>query len=198
MKHKHLDVLIIGAGLSGVGAACHLSRKCPDLRYGILERRKRVGGTWDLFRYPGIRSDSDMFTLGYNFQPWTDTKMLADGPSIRNYIEETAEHHQVHKKIHFGLKVTAEDWSSEFNRWTVTALNEETGEEEVFTAGFVLNCTGYYNYDAGYTPKIPGINRFGGDVIHPQHWPDNYDYTGKRVVVIGSGEIGRASCRERV
>ncbi|WP_299125273.1 NAD(P)/FAD-dependent oxidoreductase, partial [uncultured Alcanivorax sp.] len=187
MKHKHLDVLIIGAGLSGVGAGCHLSRKCPDLRYGILERRKRVGGTWDLFRYPGIRSDSDMFTLGYNFRPWTDTKMLADGPSIRNYIEETAEHHQVHRHIHFGLKVTDEDWSSEFNRWTVTALNEETGEEEIFTAGFVLNCTGYYNYDAGYTPKIPGINRFGGEVIHPQHWPDEYDYTGKRVVVIGSG-----------
>ncbi len=187
MKHKHLDVLIIGAGLSGVGAACHLSRKCPDLRYGILERRKRVGGTWDLFRYPGIRSDSDMFTLGYNFRPWTDTKMLADGPSIRKYIEETAEQHQVSKHIQFGLKVISEDWSSDFNRWTVTAINEETGEEQTFTAGFVLNCTGYYNYDAGHTPKIPGINRFGGDVIHPQHWPQNYDYSGKRVVVIGSG-----------
>ena len=187
MKHKHLDVLIIGAGLSGIGAACHLNRDCPDLRYEIVERRKRVGGTWDLFRYPGIRSDSDMFTLGYNFRPWPDTKMLADGPSIRKYIEETAEQHQVVDKIHFGLKVLSEEWSSESNRWTVTAQNEETGEEETFTAGFVLNCTGYYNYDAGHTPKIPGITRFGGDVIHPQHWPENYDYSGKRVVVIGSG-----------
>lgn len=187
MKHKHLDVLIIGAGLSGIGAACHLSRDCPQLRYGIVERRKRIGGTWDLFRYPGIRSDSDMFTLGYNFRPWTDTKMLADGPSIRKYIEETAEQHTVGKHIRFGLKVTDQEWSSKNNRWTITALNEETDEEETFTAGFLLNCTGYYNYDAGYTPKISGLTRFGGEVIHPQHWPEDYDYSGKKVVVIGSG-----------
>lgn len=187
MKHRHLDVLIIGAGLSGIGAACHLSRKCPDLRYGIIERRQRIGGTWDLFRYPGIRSDSDMFTLGYNFQPWTDTKMLADGPSIRRYIENTADQYRVKKHIRFGLKVISSEWDSRKNRWTVTALNEESGEHETFTAGFLFNCTGYYNYDAGYTPKIPGIGRFGGEVIHPQQWPENYDYSGKRVVVIGSG-----------
>ncbi|MDF1822166.1 MAG: NAD(P)/FAD-dependent oxidoreductase [Alcanivoracaceae bacterium] len=187
MNHSHLDVLIIGAGLSGIGAACHLKQKAPEVRFGIVERRKRIGGTWDLFRYPGIRSDSDMFTLGYNFRPWTDTKMLADGPSIRHYIEDTAKTYRVKKHIHFGLKVLSEEWDSGKNLWTVTALNEETGEKETFTASFVFNCTGYYNYDAGYTPKIPGINRFGGDVIHPQHWPDNYDYSGKRVVVIGSG-----------
>jgi len=187
MKHHQLDVLIVGAGLSGIGAACHLARKCPDYRYGIVERRTRIGGTWDLFRYPGIRSDSDMFTLGYSFRPWTDTKMLADGPAIRQYIEDTAREYQVKKHIHFGRKVVSESWDSTKNLWTVLVVNEETGEEESFTARFLFNCTGYYNYDAGYTPRIPGIKRFGGEVIHPQHWPENYDYTGKRVVVIGSG-----------
>ncbi|HCW88824.1 MAG TPA: FAD-containing monooxygenase EthA [Marinobacter sp.] len=187
MNHPYLDVLIIGAGLSGIGAACHLKKKCPDVRFGIVERRTRIGGTWDLFRYPGIRSDSDMFTLGYNFRPWTETKMLADGPSIRHYIDDTAKAYRVSEHIHFGLKVLSEEWDSGKNVWTVTALNEETGEEETFSAGFVFNCTGYYNYDAGYTPKIPGLNNFAGDVIHPQHWPEDYDYSGKNVVVIGSG-----------
>lgn len=187
MKHDHLDVLIIGAGLSGIGAACHLSRKCPDLSYGIIERRSRIGGTWDLFRYPGIRSDSDMFTLGYNFRPWTETKMLADGPSIRSYIESTADEYGVKEHINFGLKVISAEWDSISCRWTVTAKNDENDDIEVFTAGFLFCCTGYYNYDSGYTPKIPGISRFGGDVIHPQNWPENYDYSGKQVVVIGSG-----------
>lgn len=187
MKNPHLDVLIIGAGLSGIGAACHLGRQCPNLSYGIIERRKRIGGTWDLFRYPGIRSDSDMFTLGYNFRPWTDTKMLADGPAIRCYIEETAREYEVGEHIRFGLQVLTEEWDSAKGIWTVTTLNEETGSTETFTAGFLLNCTGYYNYDAGHTPKITGLSRFGGDIIHPQHWPENYDYSGKRVVVIGSG-----------
>ena len=187
MNHPHLDVLIIGAGLSGIGAACHLSRDCPELSYGIVERRKRIGGTWDLFRYPGIRSDSDMFTLGYNFRPWTDTKMLADGPAIRNYIERTAKEYSVSERINFGRKVTDYEWDSKQRRWTVSAVNEETGSEEKFTAGFLFSCTGYYNYDAGYTPDISGIDQFKGEVIHPQHWPENFDYTGKKVVVIGSG-----------
>jgi len=187
MKHTYLDVLIIGAGLSGIGAACHLKKKCPSLRFGIIERRKRIGGTWDLFRYPGIRSDSDMFTLGYNFRPWTDTKMLADGPSIRNYIEDTASEYGVKRHINFGLKVLWESWNSEKNHWIVTAIDETTGEEHQFNAGFVLNCTGYYKYDAGYTPDIPGLDKFKGKLIHPQHWPEDYDYSGKRVVVIGSG-----------
>lgn len=156
MKHRHLDVLIIGAGLSGIGAACHLQKKCPNVRFGIIERRERIGGTWDLFRYPGIRSDSDMFTLGYNFRPWTRTKMLADGPSIRSYIEDTARDYDVKKHIHFGLKVLSEEWDSKKCHWTVTAVNEKTGKEETFSAGFVFNCTGYYKYDAGYTPDIPG------------------------------------------
>jgi monooxygenase len=187
MKHPYLDVLIIGAGLSGIGAACHLKEKCPDVRFGIVERRKRIGGTWDLFRYPGIRSDSDMFTLGYNFRPWTDTKMLADGPSIRRYIDDTAREYGVKRRIHFGLKVLSESWHGENKHWIVKAIDEETGEEHQFTAGFVFNCTGYYKYDSGYTPDIPGLDQFRGDVIHPQNWPENYDYSGKRVVVIGSG-----------
>ncbi|MBA3979578.1 MAG: FAD-containing monooxygenase EthA [Alcanivorax sp.] len=187
MKHRHLDVLIIGAGLSGIGAACHMAKKCPNIRFAIVERRKRIGGTWDLFRYPGIRSDSDMFTLGYNFRPWTGIKMLADGPAIRQYIEETARVHGVRKRIHFGLKVLSEAWHSDKKHWQITAVDEETGDTHEFTAGFIFNCTGYYNYDAGYTPEIKGMERFRGDVIHPQHWPENYDYTGKRVVVIGSG-----------
>ncbi|MES3040689.1 MAG: NAD(P)/FAD-dependent oxidoreductase [Pseudomonadota bacterium] len=187
MNQRHLDVLIIGAGLSGIGAACHLQKKCPNVRFGLIERRERIGGTWDLFRYPGIRSDSDMFTLGYNFRPWTLTKMLADGSSIRTYIEDTARDYGVKQHIHFGLKVVSEEWDSEKSRWTVTALNEGTGKEEIFTAAFVFNCTGYYKYDAGYTPDISGLEDFKGDVIHPQHWPENYDYSSKRVVVIGSG-----------
>jgi len=187
MKHHSVDVLIIGAGLSGIGAACHLVRKCPDLRYGIVERRREIGGTWDLFRYPGIRSDSDMFTLGYNFRPWTGTKMLADGSSIRNYIKETADDYDVSKHISFGLKVTSQEWDSKKKCWIVTAYNEQSGENEIFIASFLINCTGYYNYDSGYTPEIPGISNFSGDIIHPQNWPENYDYSGKRVVVIGSG-----------
>ncbi|MFZ5530275.1 MAG: flavin-containing monooxygenase [Pseudomonadota bacterium] len=187
MSHPHVNVLIIGAGLSGIGAACHLSRECPGLRYAIVERRPRMGGTWDLFRYPGIRSDSDMFTLGYSFRPWTGTQMLADGASIRRYIEETAQAFGVEKHIHFGLKVTSAHWSGADKRWTVRVREEAGGEEEVFTCDFLFGCTGYYNYDAGFTPALPGLDKFGGDVIHPQHWPENYDYSGKRVVVIGSG-----------
>ena len=168
-----------------------LKEKCPNVRFGIVERRKRIGGTWDLFRYPGIRSDSDMFTLGYNFRPWTDTKMLADGPSIRRYIDDTAREYDVKRRIQFGLKVISQSWHSEKKHWIVKAIDEATDEEHQFSTGFVFHCTGYYKYDSGYTPEIRGSTNSAGDVIHPQHWPENYDYTGKRVVVIGSGATAR-------
>lgn len=187
MPNKHVDVLIIGAGLSGIGAACHLTRKCPDRSYAIIERRERIGGTWDLFRYPGIRSDSDMFTLGYNFRPWTEPKVLADGPSIRQYIADTAKEYDVTQHIHFGRKVLTANWSSERKRWELETENEKTGEKETFSANFLFSCTGYYNYDKGYKPDFPGEKDFKGQIIHPQHWPEDLDYTGKKVVVIGSG-----------
>lgn len=191
MKTEHLNVLILGAGISGIGAACHLRRKCPSKTFAILERRDAIGGTWDLFRYPGIRSDSDMYTFGFNFRPWTEPKILADGPSIKKYVRETAEEYGVDKHIRFGIKVTAASWSSSNNQWTVTARREsegkETGEELLFTCDFLLGCTGYYNYDEGYRPAFPDEKNFGGDIIHPQHWPEDLDYRGKKVVVIGSG-----------
>ncbi|MQA62197.1 MAG: NAD(P)-binding protein [Actinophytocola sp.] len=187
MAGEHVDVLIVGAGVSGIGAACHLRRECPGKSYAILERRTAIGGTWDLFRYPGIRSDSDMFTFGYRFRPWLDMKVLADGTSIRHYVEETAAEYGVTEHIRFGLKVLRANWSSTEKRWSVEALREETGEVERYTCDFLLGCTGYYNYDTGYRPDFPGEDRFRGDVVHPQHWPEDLDYQGKRVVVIGSG-----------
>lgn len=187
MDLPHYDVLIIGAGLSGVGMACQLSRECPDKRVTILERRESLGGTWDLFRYPGIRSDSDMFTFGFGFRPWRSLKVLADGPSIRQYIGDTAREFGVDKKIQYGLKVQRADWSSARRHWTITALHEASGQVREVTARFVVMGTGYYNYDGGYLPDFPGIDQFKGTRIHPQFWPENLDYTGKRVVVIGSG-----------
>lgn len=187
MTNNHVDVLIIGAGLSGIGAACHLTKKCPDRSYLILERRERIGGTWDLFKYPGIRSDSDMYTLGYSFRPWTEPKVLADGASIRQYVEDTAEEYGVPKNIRFGRKVVNANWSSEKNVWTVTAENENGGDAETYTCNFIFSCSGYYNYDQGYKPTFPGEKDFKGQVIHPQHWPEDLDYSGKKVVVIGSG-----------
>jgi cation diffusion facilitator CzcD-associated flavoprotein CzcO len=184
---QHVDVLIVGAGLSGIGAACHLQRQLPGKSYAILEARDAIGGTWDLFRYPGIRSDSDMFTLGYSFRPWEQSEAIADGPSILRYVQETARDYGVEEKIRFGHKVIAADWSSAEARWTVTAERTDTGETVAFTAGFLYSCTGYYRYDQGYTPEFPGLERFGGQLIHPQHWPEGLDYAGKRVVVIGSG-----------
>jgi cation diffusion facilitator CzcD-associated flavoprotein CzcO len=184
---EHVDVLIVGAGLSGVGAAWHLQDRCPGKSYAILEARDAIGGTWDLFRYPGIRSDSDMFTLGYSFRPWEDSKAIADGPSILRYVRDTAREFGVEEKIRFGHKVVRADWSSEEARWTVTAERTDTGEQVQLTAGFLYGCTGYYRYDQGYTPEFPGIEGFGGQVVHPQHWPEGLDYAGKRVVVIGSG-----------
>ncbi len=184
---NYVDVLIVGAGLSGIGAACHLQRECPNKSVAILEGRSTLGGTWDLFRYPGIRSDSDMYTLGYKFKPWKDAKAIADGPSILNYIRETASEHNIEKKIRFNQKVVKASWSSETARWTVESRHSETGEASVMACNFLMMCSGYYSYDAGYTPDFPGVQQFQGTIIHPQKWPENLDYSGKQVVVIGSG-----------
>ncbi len=184
---QHVDVLIVGAGVSGIGTACHLTRKCPEKSYLVLERRAAIGGTWDLFRYPGVRSDSDMFTFGYNFRPWTATKVLADGPSIRAYVTDTAREYGVLQHIRFGHRVVRADWSSAEARWRVEAVREDTGQTETVTADFLVGCTGYYDYDSGYRPRFTGEERFTGPVVHPQHWPADLDYAGKRVVVIGSG-----------
>jgi cyclohexanone monooxygenase len=180
-----LDVLIVGAGLSGIGAACHLARRCPGKRYAILEARDTIGGTWDLFRYPGVRSDSDMYTLGYAFQPWRGTKAIADGPAIRAYIEATAREHGVKRHIRFGHKVIAASWSSRLACWTIDA--EHAGERRRFQARFLYMCSGYYRYDQAYRPAFEGEADFGGAIVAPQFWPQSLDYAGKRVVVIGSG-----------
>ena len=179
------DVLIVGAGLSGVGAACHLRRECPDKTFAVLEARADLGGTWDLFRYPGIRSDSDMFTLGYRFKPWADGRAIADGPSILAYVRETAREHGIEPHIRYDHRVLSASWSSDDARWTVTA--EHDGQERTLTCRVLYGCTGYYRYDEGYTPELPGLDRFAGTVVHPQHWPEDLDYAGRRVVVIGSG-----------
>jgi monooxygenase len=184
---EHLDVLIVGAGLSGIGAAWHLQDRCPDKRYAILEARDDLGGTWDLFRYPGIRSDSDMHTLGYRFKPWTADQSITDGPSILEYVRETARESGIEEKIRFGHRVVAAEWSSEEARWTVEAERTAGGEKLRLTCDFLWTCSGYYRYDEGYTPEFEGVERFAGPVVHPQHWPEELDYSGKRVVVIGSG-----------
>ncbi|AOY89516.1 FAD-containing monooxygenase EthA [Marinobacter salinus] len=187
MSQHHFEVLIIGAGVSGIGMACHLKRECPGKTFAILERRQSLGGTWDLFRYPGIRSDSDMFTFGYNFRPWTGGKVLADGASIKNYVQETAQENDVARHIRYGLAVKTADWSGVDQCWTLTAEKEVSGEVATFTANFLIGCTGYYNYDQGYKPDFPGESDFKGQIVHPQHWPEDLDYAGKKVVVIGSG-----------
>ena len=184
---EHLDVLIVGAGLSGIGAAVHLQTDCPCKTYAILEGRERSGGTWDLFQYPGIRSDSDMFTLGYSFKPWTEAKAIADGPSILSYIRETAREHGVEQKIRYQRRVVRADWSSAHARWTVEVQHTDSGETEQLTCSFLFGCTGYYNYAEGYTPQFEGTERFRGEIVHPQHWPEDLVFTGKRVVMIGSG-----------
>jgi len=182
---EHVDVLIVGAGLSGIGAACHLRMECPRKRFVILEGRNAMGGTWDLFQYPGVRSDSDMYTLGYRFRPWRDAKAIADGPSILNYIRETAAEFDVGEKIRYGHRVRRAEWSSDDVLWTVeVAVGPDT---RVFTCSFLYLCTGYYDYESGYTPDWAGTERFRGQIVHPQKWPDNLDYENKRVVVIGSG-----------
>ena len=187
MTPEHLDVLIVGAGLSGIGAGCHLQDRLPGTTYAILEARDAIGGTWDLFRYPGIRSDSDMHTLGYAFRPWTEQKSIADGPSILRYITDTARDNGVDEHIRFGHRVVSAAWSTDDARWTVEAERTDTGERVTFTCGFLYLCSGYYRYDEGYTPEFPGREAFRGEIVHPQHWPEDLDYAGKRVVVIGSG-----------
>ncbi len=185
MPQEHFDVLIVGAGLSGIGAAYHVQRHCPNRNYAILESRTCMGGTWDLFRYPGIRSDSDMHTLGYNFKPWLQERAIADGPSILHYIHETAAENNIEKNIRYGHRVTGADWSSEQAHWKVQV--EVGGQARQITAQFVLMCAGYYRYSEGYTPQFPGRDRFQGSIIHPQLWPENLNYRNKKVVIIGSG-----------
>jgi monooxygenase len=214
---EHVDVLIVGAGLSGVGSACHLRRSLPGKSFVILESRQAIGGTWDLFRYPGFRSDSDMFTLGYAFAPWPHDDAIGDGASILRYVRETADEYGLREKIRFGHRVVRAEWSSAEARWTVYARrgrgesgdagenswvrrasenggdsggareDDQAREEVRLTCSFLYCCTGYYSYDEGYSPSFPGAERFAGEIVHPQHWPEGLDYEGKRVIVIGSG-----------
>ncbi len=187
MELEHLDVLIVGAGLSGIGAACHLRADCPGKSFAIVEARPSSGGTWDLFRYPGIRSDSDMFTLGYAFRPWREPKAIADGPSILRYIRDTAHEHGVDRAIRYNRRVVHANWSTPEARWTVEIEHTDSGEREQLTCGFLFANTGYYRYDEGYTPDLEGAERFEGRIVHPQHWPEDLDCADKHVVVIGSG-----------
>jgi monooxygenase len=187
---EHFDVLIMGAGLSGIDAAYHLQKLCPKRTYVILEQRERIGGTWDLFRYPGIRSDSDMLTMGYSFRPWTHPKAISPGDDIREYITATAREEGIERKIRFRHQIRRAWWSSAEAKWTVEAVRQsEDGREEpvMLTCNFLFSCAGYYRYSAGYAPEFPNAGRFKGRIIHPQAWPEDLDYTGKRVVVIGSG-----------
>lgn len=219
----HFDVLIIGAGLSGIGAGAHLRMECPDKTFAILEGREAMGGTWDLFRYPGVRSDSDMFTLGYRFRPWSDSKAIADGPAILNYIRDTSEEYDLDKEIRYGHRLKRAEWSSEESQWTVEvsisspgvssphvskgafsvespehekksvpadflpSREDAKGERRYLTCSFLYLCTGYYDYDEGYTPEWRGFDKYTGTIVHPQKWPADLDHSGKRILVIGSG-----------
>ncbi len=183
----HFDVLIVGAGLSGVGAAHYLQTECPWATYAIFEARDTIGGTWDLFRYPGIRSDSDMHTLGYSFRPWGGERSIADGDSILQYIKDTATESGVDTHVRFNHRVIAADWSTTESRWHITAKRTDTNEILHLTAGFIFACAGYYRYDHGYLPHFEGIGDYAGTLVHPQFWPESLDFAGKRIVVIGSG-----------
>lgn len=185
MSTPDYDLLVVGAGLSGIGAGYRLQTECPDKTYAILEARDSIGGTWDLFRYPGIRSDSDMFTLSFPFKPWSDENSIADGPSILNYIKETAAEYGIEEKIQFNTRVVGADWSSETDLWTVTV--QKGKKKSTLTARFLYSCSGYYDYDQGHEPVFPGIEDFKGQVVKPQFWPEDLDYAGKKVVIIGSG-----------
>ena len=182
---EYFDVLIVGAGLSGIDAAHHLQKFCPKKTYAILEQRERIGGTWDLFRYPGIRSDSDMLTMGYSFRPWTHPKAISPGEDIRDYIVDTAREEGIDRHIRFGHRIKSAAWSSEDATWTVEALR---GDQPVtLKCNFLFSCAGYYRYSAGYTPEFPNLSNFLGRVVHPQAWPEDLDYSGKRVLIVGSG-----------
>jgi monooxygenase len=187
MADEFADVLVVGAGISGIGAAYHLGRHCPDRSVAIVEARADLGGTWDLFRYPGVRSDSDMHTLGYSFRPWTAPKAIAEGPTILAYLRETAREHGIDRRIRFGHKVVRADWSSADARWTVQIRREADGSAVTLHCGFLFMCSGYYDYSAGYQPDFPGQDDFRGRLVHPQHWPPDLDHAGKKVLVIGSG-----------
>ena len=187
MTSEHVDVVVVGAGLSGIGAGYHLQTISPDRSYVILEGRDSLGGTWDLFKYPGIRSDSDMHTLGFSFKPWTEAKSIADGPSILKYLKQTVSQFGIDKHIRYGQLVTKAQWSTDDAQWTVTSTNKATGASNTITCSFLFMCSGYYSYKKGHTPEFAGRERFKGLVIHPQEWPTDLDYAGKRVVVIGSG-----------
>lgn len=182
---EHLDVVIVGAGISGVSAAWHLQDRCPSKTYAILEKRAAMGGTWDLFRYPGIRSDSDMYTLGFRFRPWTERQAIADGKPILDYVKSTAAMYGIDQKVRFNQKVVCADWSTTEQRWTVQI--ECAGIRSALTCSFLFLCSGYYNYERGYAPTFPGAEDFSGPIVHPQHWPEDLNYEGKHVVVIGSG-----------
>jgi monooxygenase len=184
---EHVDVLIVGAGLSGIGAACHVKTECPGTSFAVLEAREASGGTWDLFRYPGIRSDTDMYTLGYPFNPWPSEQAIADGPTIRAYVRDTARTYGVDRAIRYRHRVLAASWSTQESRWTVDVERTDTGETFQLSCNFLFGCTGYYRYDEGFLPHFDGTERFKGQIIHPQHWPEELDYAGKRVIVIGSG-----------
>lgn len=186
----HVDVVVVGAGISGIGAAYHLKTLCPDRTFVMLEGRNDIGGTWDLFRYPGVRSDSDMHTLGYSFKPWKAEKSIADGPSIMAYLRETVAENDIAPHIRFGHRVRSADWSSDTARWTVRAEvtgDDGTTEQRDYTCSFLFMCSGYYSYRAGHTPEFAGRDDFGGTIVHPQEWPEDLDVAGKRIVVIGSG-----------
>ena len=186
MASNHFDVVSIGAGLSGIGAASHLERDAPNKTYAILESRSAMGGTWDLFRYPGVRSDSDMHTLGYSFKPWKHERAIADGPAILDYIRETAKEYDVAKHIRYNQRASKISWDSASATWTIS-IKQEGKRASKITCNFIYSCTGYYNYEKGYTPDFEGVEQFKGQIVHPQQWPEDLDYSGKNVVVIGSG-----------
>ena len=185
--NQYIDVLIMGAGLSGIGSAYHLQKHCSDKTYIVLEARNAIGGTWDLFRYPGIRSDSDMFTFGYKFKPWKKSKTIANGDEIKHYIEEAASENRIDQHIRFDHKIISADWSDKTALWTVTAQSSKKTELQVFNCKFFFSCGGYYNHDKGHTPKFEGVEQYQGKLIHPQQWPQDLDFSNKRIVVIGSG-----------
>tara|TARA_R110000824_G_scaffold390760_3_gene587551 strand:- start:30755 stop:32254 length:1500 start_codon:yes stop_codon:yes gene_type:complete len=187
MTIEHFDVLIVGAGISGIGAAYHLGANCPTKSYAILEGREAMGGTWDLFRYPGIRSDSDMYTLGYSFKPWTKAKAIADGPAILDYLHETAQENNIERHIRYRHMVKSAAWSTENAAWTVNVEIGTEGEVKQYSCNFLFMCSGYYSYKGGYTPDFPGADKFQGRIVHPQKWTSDIDYKNKRVIVIGSG-----------